>query len=518
VRSIWQEAPLWVHVSVVAAGALLAIAAVFISANWPYRHSKIRPMLEDMLASEVTFSGYHRTYWPNPGFVATGITMRRKSALNLPPLGHIDTLVVEGRWPDLVLLRRRVQLVDVTGLHIVVPAIGSKENRQDFPPGSSKDFDGPETMVERLMMHKSLLDIMRTNGQRYSFQIKQLEIRNLHHGEAMTFAVDMQNAIPHGHILARGSMGPIEGAKFIATPLTGNFAFTQVKLHDVGEIGGTLDSRGVFKGTLQSLNVEASAVTKDFTVTDGKPTPVDGAIQATVHSSNGSLDVRSIDLKVRDTDVHAAGTINGQNNATNLDITVDHGRAEDLMRPFVHDEVPISGSVSLKSHAYLGPPGDGFIARLRMTGSLDVPREKLTDEKTEKSLSAFSERAQGKQKNTGLESVPKAPPPGTDVLSSLEGPVSLKDGVVYTPDITFRVPGAEATLAGTFRFHDEAAHLTGKLKMDTDISHAATGFKSFLLKPLAPFFKKKNAGAVISIAVTGLPGHYSVSQNVAHNK
>jgi hypothetical protein len=41
--------------------------------------------------------------------------------------------------------------------------------------------------------------------------------------------------------------------------------------------------------------------------------------------------------------------------------------------------------------------------------------------------------------------------------------------------------------------------------MDTDISHAATGFKSFLLKPLAPFFKKKNAGAVISIAVTGMP-------------
>jgi hypothetical protein len=149
---------------------------------------------------------------------------------------------------------------------------------------------------------------------------------------------------------------------------------------------------------------------------------------------------------------------------------------------------------------------------------LNVLREKLTDEKTEKSLSAFSERAQGKQKNTGLESVPKAPPPGTDVLSSLEGPVELKDKIVYTPQITFRVPGAEAILAGTFRFHDQAVHLTGKLKMDKDISHTTTGFRSFLLKPLAPFFKKKNAGAVISIAVTGLPGHYSVSQDITHNK
>src|SRR3954469_19599147 len=163
VRSIWQEAPVWVHISIVAAGALLAIAVVFISANWPYRGRKIKPLLEDMLASQVTFTSYHRTYWPNPGFVATGITMRRKTALNLPPLGHIDTLVVEGRWPDLLLLRRRVQLVDITGLHVVVPALGSKENHQDFPPGSSKDFDGPQTMVERLMMHKSLLEIMRKN-------------------------------------------------------------------------------------------------------------------------------------------------------------------------------------------------------------------------------------------------------------------------------------------------------------------------------------------------------------------
>jgi hypothetical protein len=174
--------------------------------------------------------------------------------------------------------------------------------------------------------------------------------------------------------------------------------------------------------------------------------------------------------------------------------------------------------VSLKSHAYLGPPGDGFIARLRLSGTLDVPAEKVTDRDTEKSLSAFSQRAQGKQKNTGLESDPKAPPPGTDVLSSLQGPAKIEDGVASTPHLTFKVPGAQATLAGTFRFHDEAVHLTGKLKMDTDISHAATGFKSFLLKPLAPFFKKKNAGAVIPIAVTGVSGHYQVSQNITHNK
>ena len=115
-RSIWHEAPLWVHVVIVAAGAVLAVATVFISANWPYRHRKIAPMLEDVLACDVTFTGYHRIYFPRPGFIATGITMRRKSAPNLPPLGHVDSMLVEGTWSDLVMLRQRVELVDITGL------------------------------------------------------------------------------------------------------------------------------------------------------------------------------------------------------------------------------------------------------------------------------------------------------------------------------------------------------------------------------------------------------------------
>ena len=54
--------------------------------------------------------------------------------------------------------------------------------------------------------------------------------------------------------------------------------------------------------------------------------------------------------------------------------------------------------------------------------------------------------------------------------------------------------------------------------MESDISHVTTGFKSVLMKPLIPFFKKDNAGAVIPIAITGGPGGYKVTQNIAHRK
>lgn len=518
VRSIWHEAPLWVHFVIVGLGALLALASVFISTNWPYRHRKIASMLEDVLASDVTFTGYHRTYFPRPGFVATGITMKRKSAPDLPPLGHVDSMAVAGTWTDLIMLRQRVESVDVTGLHIVVPPIGSKENHEDFPSGSGKDFDGPDTMIEHFAVHNSLLDIMRTNGKRFSFPIRDLEIRNLHKGEVLNYGIDMQNAIPSGHIFAHGTMGPIKGADFLSTPVNGNFTFTQVNLSDVGRISGKLNARGVFKGTLRSMEVETSSETPDFAVTHGRPTLVNATMQATLSGMHGDLDIHAIDIKVGNTQVRAFGTIQGNPKTTNLDISVDHGRAEDVMRPFMHHEVPIFGMVNLKAHAYLGPPGDGFIEKFRMTGAFDIPAERISNRQTEKNLSAFSARASGKQSpNAGVEANAQSEE-SKDALSSLKGNAKIQNGVVSTPGLTFHVEGASAKLAGTFRFHDESVHLTGDLKMDTDISHTTTGFKSFLLKPLAPFFKKKNAGAVVPIAVTGLPGHYQVSQDITHTK
>ena len=519
VRSIWQDAPVWVHVSIVAAGALLALAAVLISANWPYRHRKIHAMLEDVLTSDVTFTGYHRIYFPRPGFEATGITIRRKTAPpGTPPLGRIESMKVVGTWTDLVMLRQRVEQVEITGFRIVIPAVGSRASKLSFPSGSSKDFSGPDTMIERMIVHDSILEVLRDSGKPLAFPIKQVEFTNLHKGEAFTYAVDMQNAIPGGRILARGRMGPILAHDFDGTPVSGTFAFTGVDLHDVGEISGTLDSRGEFKGSIREMHVEASEVTPDFAVHDGKPTRVDGTLQGSLSATSGDLAIKSIELKVGHTVIQATGSIAGNPKKTNLEISVERGRAEDVMRPFIHKDVPISGPVSLKTHAYLGPPGDGFIARLRLAGTLNVPADKVTDKDTEKNLSAFSQRAEGKQKNTGLDADPNALPPGSDVLSSLRGPVKVEDGVASTSNLEFRVPGAEATLRGTYQFHDDAVHLTGNLRMDTDISHTTTGFKSFLLKPLAPFFKKKNAGAVIPIAVTGLPGSYKVSQNLAHNK
>ena len=511
-----------------------AIGGYFISSNWPYRHRKIMPLLEDDLASQVEVTSYHRTYFPHPGFVATGLTLRRKTALNLPPFGHAEKMVVQGRWRDLLLLRQRVMTVEVTGLHIVIPPIGSRANHENFPPGSSSDFTGPDTAVEMFKFHNTVFEIMKNDGSRLIFPIRELDLAHFEKNKAVNYSVDMQNAIPSGRIQAQGIFGPLNAKQIGSTPVSGNFTFTTVNLQDVGDIGGTLGSKGQFRGPLGAIEAQADSVTPNFSVDNGKPTPVAASIQCTINGVNGDVAIHSIEAHTGRTTIRAIGTVQGSSGegssdqdpsgkTSNFDIDVQAGRAEDVLRPFIADDVPITGSVWLRSHAYLAPTGagGGFLHRLHVTGTFDVPAERVSDRDTEKSLSAFSERAQGKKTPDEDPHKPdqaKSSSPAADVLSAIKGPAQIRDGIASSQHLTFNIPGAQADLGGTFNFHNKEVHLTGNLRMDTDISHTATGFKSFLLKPLAPFFKKKTAGALVAIAVTGTPGHYQVTQDILHKK
>jgi hypothetical protein len=149
----WQVGPAaerWIAAAGVAVVVLVSIGSPLVNRYWPYRYRNVKPLLEQVLASKVTIEHYHRIYFPHPGFVAEGLTLRRNTVPGLMPIGHADELAVEGNWLDLLLLRREVRLVDIKGLQVIIPAAGSSANRADFPPGSSVDFAGPPTTVETL--------------------------------------------------------------------------------------------------------------------------------------------------------------------------------------------------------------------------------------------------------------------------------------------------------------------------------------------------------------------------------
>jgi hypothetical protein len=511
-RAFWRLRKLPLFAGGVALVVLLGVG-VFADAHWPYRYRVVKPLLEDVLGSQIEITRYHRTYFPHPGFVADGLTLRRKSALNLSPIGSVEQLAVQGTWADLLMLRPIVRLVDMQSLRIVIPAPGSGANREDFPPGSASDFAGPDTLIEELKIHNGLLEIMRANGLSFSFPIKELDVRDFQKGRANQYVVDMQNAIPHGHIQSSGSFGPLNAQNLGATPVAGTFSFSSVRLQDIGDIRGTLTSSGRFEGSMAQIEATADSDTQDFAVGSGGPTPVHGSFRCAINGQTGEVVMHQVEVKSGTTLISASGAVVGNPKITNLDIAIKNGRAEDVLRPFVHGEAPIAGSLWLKGHASVGPTekGVGFLQRLRVDGIFDVPNEQVTNGPAEKTLSDFSRRA---QKNKGDSAAGDA----SDVLSAVKGLGQIRNGIASSPHLTFKVAGAQATLQGTFNFRDETVHLTGNLSMQSEVSHAETGFKSVLLKPLDPFLKKRHAGAVIPIAVIGGPGHYKVTQDFSHAK
>jgi len=496
---------------------LVTTCFCFVNAFWPYRYSNVEPLLNEIFASQIKIDHYYRTYFPNPGFVATGLTLRRNSAPDVPPIGSARKLVVQGRWTDLLLFRHRVRMVEVEGLHIVLPANGSRAQREDFPPGSSADFSGPSTVVEQLNIHSAVLDIMRTDGNRYSFAIRQLVIRNLRQGQAVGYTLDMQNANPIGHIQANGNFGPILPSNLGGTPVSGTFTFSDANLAGIHGISGALTAGGRFCGTMAAIEADTTSEVPNFAVGRGTPTSIGATAHSTINCINANIELHTIELRIGATAIRVQGTIIGSPKVTNLDITVTGGDAQDLLRPFLHDEVPIRGSVWLHSHAYLAASENRqrFLQRLHMDGTFDMPAERLTNQPTEQKLSAFSQRAQA-PKSPKNETRPRTI--DTDVLSSLNGRTEIRDGVVTTERLTFQVPGASVELNGTFDLRSGNVHLLGDLHMQSDISHVTNGFKSMLLKPLCPFFRKENAGTVVPIAIIGSPHHYKVSQNLLHRK
>jgi hypothetical protein len=71
---------------------------------------------------------------------------------------------------------------------------------------------------------------------------------------------------------------------------------------------------------------------------------------------------------------------------------------------------------------------------------------------------------------------------------------------------------------GTYDLLNEKIDLHGRMRVDTKISKTETGMKSFLLKALDPFFKKKKKGEVVPIHITGTYEHPQFGLDITSQK
>src|SRR5215471_2152806 len=87
------------------------------------------------------------------------------------------------------------------------------------------------------------------------------------------------------------------------------------------------------------------------------------------------------------------------------------------------------------------------------------------------------------------------------------GASPLKNVILTLENLSFSVPSVIVHLNGKYGLRDERIDLNGTASLQAKLSETTTGFKSFLLKAIDPFFKRKKRGSRDSRKLKGPETH-----------
>jgi hypothetical protein len=155
----------------------------------------------------------------------------------------------------------------------------------------------------------------------------------------------------------------------------------------------------------------------------------------------------------------------------------------------------MSGGFTFSGHIDIPPGPQAFLRRVKLS-AFGVARAKFANTQTESELRRLSNSSQ-KHRERALEQ------PSPNVLSDLKGHGSAVNGVATLSKVSFVIPGAKAWVHGTYGLIDYQVDLHGTLLTNGNPSEATTGFKSIVVKVIAPFFKKKYSEKLVPFKITG---------------
>src|SRR6185312_8811600 len=341
--------------------------------------------------------------------------------------------------------------------------------------------------------------------------VNKLALRNVGNNRPMSYQAYIYNfELLPGKIESTGSFGPWNPQNPGKTPAHGEFSYREANLAALNEFSGTLSSRGKFDGTLGKLNVSGAADVPNFhLISSGHTRRLSTEFQATVDATQGDVFLDRVLASFDNTQVLFKGSIAGKpgqsGKAVSLAMSSQRARVEDLLDLFITGKLaPMTGDIRFASQVNV-PAGPGeFVKKLRLTGSFQISESKFTNTKTEAELARLSMSAvEGDKKED--ERKPKV------VLCGLAAQVNAKYGVADLSNMSFHVPGARASMRGTYSLINYTSNIHGVLITKGNLSDATSGIKSVLAKVIAPFLKRERREKVVPFRITGPYGHAAVS-------
>jgi hypothetical protein len=495
---------LWILGAVILGAA--AISVVLLATHWPFTEDAITRALQAASGRQVQIGSFSKTYFP-PGCIAGNIRFLRHKHPEAQPIVTVDKLIVEGSIVGLFTSPKRLSAVRVVGMRMSIPPKG-EESPASVPLNSG--LGGASLAISKITADGVTLEFLpeKRGDKSFILKVDRLGIRDVGSGTRMSYRATLTNTQPPGVIQSEGKFGPWNPNDVGSTPVSGSFTYDNIDLGSFQSISGMGRARGQFSGPLGKIQTHGSVDVTAFHVDGSDHTvPLATTFDATVNGTNGDVLLNPVVTRFRGTQIEVRGGITGhegeKGKTADFTLAVSKGRVDDLLYLFTKSQPGMSGDVTADGK-FVWPPGPGkFLEKVRLDLVFGMGESRFTNRNTQDSIDRISESAGGEPKKEQNDD-------SRTVLSQLHGNIQVRKGVSTIPAATFDVPGAHATVHGTYNLLNQHVDLRGTLDTQGSLADTTTGLKALVLKAITPLFRKKGPMRLIPFEITGAYGNTSV--------
>ncbi len=517
-RKLWR----WIAVSGLAVVSVLAMVGYsMVRRAGPILKGRVIETLSTRFKSRVEMdkfdvsvfrglevSGEGLRIYPTDAVVAAGATQ---------PLIQVRHFAFHTGLRGLFLKPMHVGTVQVTGLVVRIPP---REYRQAaHKEGNEKKRGGKvKIFVDEIACDDSHLIIgtLKPGRDPKDFELRKILLHDVGPDLPWRYEATIVNAIPVGDVHAHGTFGPWVTESPGDSNLTGHYVFENVDLGTIKGLGGNLTSTGDFTGQVNEIHVQGETRTPNFTLDTAKhPMPLTTKFEAVVDGTSGDTYINHVEARLGSSDMTAKGAIvhiKGVGHDIAVDVDVPNGRVQDFLELGVQTQpVLVTGVVTMRVALHLPPGKVSVVQKMSLKGGFTMRRLHFTNEKVQDKVDMMSLRAQGDAK--------EAQPGAEDVQSAMQGRFVMDSARFRFNDLVYTLPGAKLKLDGVYSLNGNEFDFHGNVRTEAKVSQmVASRWKSWLLKPVDPFFKGKDGqgGAEIPVKISGTKSEPKFGLDLRH--
>jgi hypothetical protein len=499
-RGLWG----WIFVSLLLAVVVVAaVGEVMMRRAGPILKGRVIETLSTRFKSRVELDGFAVS-------VLKGLEVSGDGLRIFPP----DDVVAAGATQPLIALKHfsfhaslrglfvkpmHVGRVYVSGMTICIPP---REMRAQAPK-QKRRVGKIKILVDEIVFDDSrlILETEKPDKEPKQFTMSRIVMRDVGPNAPWLYDATLVNAVPKGNIHAKGTFGPWNNESPGDSTVTGHYTFDHADLYPIKGIGGILSSVGSFSGQLNKIVVDGTTETPNFSLdTADHPMALHTKFHAIVDGTNGDTYLQPVEARLGGSDFSCSGSVvnvKGKGHIIDLDVNVPNGRIQDFLELVVKTTpVVMTGRLGMKTKLHIRPGPESVSKKIELEGRFSLREIHFTNPEVEDKVDMLSLRAQGDPKD--------AKPGAEDVHSQMVGQFVMKDGKLSFSKLDYTMPGADVNLVGVYSLNGEQFEFTGKVRTKAELSQmVASRWKSWMLKPVDPFFKKNGAGAEIPVKVSG---------------